>query len=75
MNKENAMEKKPGFTPEEAQAVIEKAWPPETTITDQEEIETYIYGPDNPEDYFSKFESEQELVADFEEFLKGYERG
>lgn len=69
------MDKKQGFTPEQAQAVIVKAWPPETTITDLEEIETYINGPDDPEDYFSKFESEQELITDFETFLEGYERG
>jgi hypothetical protein len=64
-----------GFTPEQAQAIIQTAFPPETTITDLEEIETYVYGPDDPEDYFSKFADEKELVMDFEEFLKGYERG
>ncbi len=67
---------KPGFTPEEAQAIIEKwAVTPEATITDQEEIETYINGPDDPEGYFSKFDSEAELTSDFKQFLSGYERG
>lgn len=64
-----------GFTPDEAQAIVVKAWPPETTITDMEEIETYVNGPDDPEAYFAKFVDEGEVVADFEGFLAGYERG
>jgi hypothetical protein len=78
-------DKTPKFTPESAQALIEKTfsvfpvhaceWPPEKTIVDQEEIETYINEPDDPADYFAKFDTEAELCDDFEEFLKGYARG
>jgi hypothetical protein len=60
-----------GFTPEQALEIIQTAFPPETALHDQEEIETYIYGPDDPADYFSKFADAEELKGDFQEFLKG----
>lgn len=64
-----------GFTPAEAQAILERERPPATSLHDQEELETYINGPDDPVDYFSKFASEAELLEDFDTFLGGYERG
>lgn len=38
---------------------------------EQDDIDTYIEGPDDPEDYFSKIEGQDELTADFKEFLAG----
>jgi hypothetical protein len=56
-----------GFTPDEAFAILDA-----NITTDTEELETYVYGPDDPADYFSKFADEKELIADFKEFLTGY---
>jgi hypothetical protein len=54
----------PGFTPQEAQMVIERTWPE----ADPEDIATYIEGPDDARDYFSKFDNDFELGKDFEAF-------
>lgn len=52
--------------PMEAYATLLRAHFPSA---DDETIETYLYGPDNPSDYFSKIESTDELYDDFQSFL------
>ena len=64
-----------GITPEQALVIIQTAFPSASSLHDDEEIEAYIYGPDDPEDYFAKFADEEELKADFQEFLGNVERG
>lgn len=43
----------------------------EFSAVDEDTVETYVWGPEDPDGYFGKFVSEAELKADFEEFCKG----
>jgi|KBSSwiStaDraftv2_1062776.scaffolds.fasta_scaffold4883848_2 hypothetical protein len=52
-------------TPEEVETLLMAAFPAD----DREDIECYVWGPDDPEDYFSKFgEDAGEITDDYREF-------
>lgn len=55
------------MTMETARHLIEAVFPE----ADQDDIDAYIEGKDDSEDYFSKIDSEEELVDDFKEFIRG----
>jgi hypothetical protein len=57
------------FTPEEAMGILIAEFPHD----DSEDLETYVYGPDEPENYFAKMAGPQEIISDYEEFRKGLE--
>jgi len=54
------------MTVERARILIDNVFPE----ADQDDIDTYIEGPDDPEDYFAKIADQQELVDDFKSFLQ-----
>lgn len=61
------------MTIEQAEQILREYFQFPRSPYDEEELETYLLGPDDPEEYFGEIESETELVEDFRSFTDGEE--
>jgi len=57
------------FTPEEAMGILIAEFPND----DSEDLETYCFGPDDPEDYFAKMAGPQEIIEDYKMYCREQE--
>jgi len=56
-----------GYTPDQAEEILKDYY--RDGAYDDEEIESYISGPDDPEKYFAKIANQGELLEDFRTYM------
>ena len=54
------------MTTQQAETILRASFPD----CEQDDLETYLFGPDDADAYFATFASEAELNRDFEQFLE-----